>query len=369
MRYRVRHRTSYAYARPVHESFNEIRLQPMACAEQTPLDFELAIEPPATVIAFRDYYGNAVHDFGVPYLHERLEIVATSDVVTHAGENEPLAGPAAGEPDASCPLSELAADEAVADELAEFLGPSYYVPLDDATVGIARELVATAVGESALAFLQRASGDVKARLTYRVGATTVETSVAEALEGGSGVCQDFAHVLVSLCRHAGMPARYVSGYLGSVPQATASHAWAEAFVPPYGWIGIDPTAGRVCTGAYVKVGVGRDYADVSVLRGTYQGRVGAELEVHVESEAVDASDTIEQVRSGSGTHAGPLVATQNLGAMRQFRRGRFLRQSMGGMTQTMGSDEWLPPRRQRAVEDEVPMQQPRQQQQGAREER
>jgi transglutaminase-like putative cysteine protease len=363
VRYRIRHRTSYAYARPVHESFNEIRLEPMACAEQTPLDFELAIEPPGTVITFRDYYGNSVHNFGIPYLHDRLEIVATSDVVTHAGEHEPLAGPGAGEDDISRPLAELADDDAVSDELAEFLGPSPYVPLDDATAGIARELVAAGEAESALAFLHRASGDVQARLTYRVGATTVETSVAEALEGGSGVCQDFAHVLVSLCRHAGMPARYVSGYLGSVPEATASHAWAEAFVPPYGWIGIDPTAGRVCTGAYVKVGVGRDYADVSVLRGTYQGRVGAELEVHVESEAVDASDAIELLRRRPGARGGPLVAIQNLGAMRQFRRRPLLRQSMGGMTQTLVFDESLPPRRQPVSDDDVPMQQPRQQQQ------
>jgi len=366
MRYRIRHRTSYRYARAVHESFNEIRLEPTACVEQTPLDFELAIEPPATVITFRDYYGNCVHDFGVPYLHDRLEIVATSDVVTHAGENEPLAGPRPGDGDASPSLVDLAADGAIADELSEFLGPSSYVPLEDVTAEIARDLVAASQGESALAFLHRASDAVLERLTYRVGATTVETSVAEVIEGGSGVCQDFAHVLISFYRHAGLPARYVSGYLGSVPQAPASHAWAEAFVPPYGWIGVDPTHGRICTGSYVKVGVGRDYADVSVLRGTYQGRVEAELDVEVESETVDASDSIEHLRGRPGARGGPLVAIQNLGAMRQFRRGPLLHQSMGGMSQTLIFDEALPPRRQPVPDDEVPMQQPRQQQQSAR---
>ena len=84
MRYRIRHRTSYRYASEVFESFNEVRLQPLAGAQQTLLDFDLLIEPPATVISFRDYYGNAVHDFGVAYLHDRLVIEATSDVVTHA---------------------------------------------------------------------------------------------------------------------------------------------------------------------------------------------------------------------------------------------------------------------------------------------
>ena len=81
------------------------------------------------------------------------------------------------------------------------------------------------------------------RLEYRVGATTVNSSVAEVLAGGSGVCQDFAHVLISLCRHVGLPARYVSGYLGGVESSTASHAWAEAYVPPYGWVGVDATLG------------------------------------------------------------------------------------------------------------------------------
>ena len=101
VRYRIRHRTSYRYASEVFESFNEVRLQPLACATQTLLDFDLQIEPPATTISFRDYYGNAVHDFGVAYLHDSLVIEATSDVVTHAGADEPLAGPAEGEPDAS----------------------------------------------------------------------------------------------------------------------------------------------------------------------------------------------------------------------------------------------------------------------------
>ena len=100
MRYRIRHRTSYRYASQVFESFNEVRLQPLAGEQQTLLDFDLLIEPPATVISFRDYYGNAVHDFGVAYLHDRLVIEATSDVVTHAEVDEPLAGPGEGEPDA-----------------------------------------------------------------------------------------------------------------------------------------------------------------------------------------------------------------------------------------------------------------------------
>ena len=220
MRYRIRHRTSYRYASEVFESFNEVRLQPLACATQTLLDFDLQIEPPATTMSFRDYYGNAVHDFGVAYLHDRLVIEATSDVVTHAGADDPLAGPAEGEPDASPALRALAEDEALADEHAEFLGPSAYIPLGDDSAALAEALLAEDRETSALAFLTRAADHVRGRLEYRLGTTTVNSSVAEVLAGGSGVCQDFAHVLISLCRHVGLPARYVSGYLGSVGTAT-----------------------------------------------------------------------------------------------------------------------------------------------------
>lgn len=363
MRYRIRHRTSYRYASEVFESFNEVRLQPFACATQTLLDFDLQIEPPATTISFRDYYGNAVHDFGVAYLHDRLVIEATSDVVTHAGADDPLAGPAEGESDASPSLRALVGNEALADEHAEFLGPSAYIPLGDDSAALAEALHAEERETSALAFLTRAADHVRGRLEYRIGTTTVNSSVAEVLAGGSGVCQDFAHVLISLCRHVGLPARYVSGYLGSVGAATASHAWTEAYIPPYGWLGIDATLGTLCTGQHVKAGVGRDYADVAVLRGTYQGGGQAELEVQVSCEALGGVDPAAQLRGSGDEPIARLVAIQNLGATRQFRRGAVMTQAMGGVTETLAIEELPAPRVQARLEDGPPTQQPQQQQQ------
>ena len=363
MRYRIRHRTSYRYAGEVFESFNEVRLQPLACASQTLLDFDLQIEPPATTISFRDYYGNAVHDFGVAYLHDRLVIEATSDVVTHAGADDPLAGPAEGEPDASPSLRALVGNEALADEHAEFLGPSAYIPLGDDSAALAEALLAEDRETSALAFLTRAADHVRGRLEYRIGTTTVNSSVAEVLAGGSGVCQDFAHVLISLCRHVGLPARYVSGYLGGVGAATASHAWTEAYIPPYGWLGIDATLGTLCTGQHVKAGVGRDYVDVAVLRGTYQGGGQAELEVQVSCEALGGVDRAAQLRGSGDEPIARLVAIQNLGATRQFRRGAVMMQAMGGTTETLAVEELPPPRVQARLEDGPPSQQPQQQQQ------
>jgi len=294
VRYRLRHRTSYRYAAPAFESFNEVRLQPVAGDSQTLLDFDLSIEPPATVISFRDYYGNAVHDFGVAYLHDRLVIESTSDVVTHAGSDEPLAGPAEGEPDASPALTELTSDVALEDDLAEFLGPSSLCPLEAETAEIAAALVAEEPETSALAFLRRAADHVRDRLEYVVGTTTVESSVAEVLAGGSGVCQDFAHVLISLCRHAGLPARYVSGYLWAAPEdggddsvEVETHAWLEALLPSENgrgepmWVAADPTNRQLAGERHVKIGHGRHYADVPPIRGVYQGRAASKLDASV----------------------------------------------------------------------------------------
>src|SRR5947209_20198160 len=115
MRFTIKHRTTYTYASPVHESFNEVRLQPVSGETQTCLDFDLTIDPPATVITFRDYYGNIVHDFGVPYLHDHLTIEATSDVITFTDVDVPLSGPRMGEPDTSPPLASIALDPVFAD--------------------------------------------------------------------------------------------------------------------------------------------------------------------------------------------------------------------------------------------------------------
>jgi hypothetical protein len=256
-------------------------------------------------------------------------------------------------------------NEALADEHAEFLGPSAYIPLGDDSAALAEALLAEDRETSALAFLTRAADHVRGRLEYRIGTTTVNSSVAEVLAGGSGVCQDFAHVLISLCRHVGLPARYVSGYLGGVGAATASHAWTEAYVPPYGWLGIDATLGTLCTGQHVKVGVGRDYADVAVLRGTYQGGGQAELEVQVSCEALGGVDPAAQLRGSGDEPIARLVAIQNLGATRQFRRGAVMMQAMGGMTKTLAVEELPPPRVQARPEDGPPSQQPQQQQQRA----
>jgi transglutaminase-like putative cysteine protease len=362
VRFSLTHRTTYTYASAVHESFNEVRLQPVSGDAQTCLAFDLTIDPPATVITFHDYYGNIVHDFGVPYLHDHLTIEATSDVLTFADADVPLTGPRGDEMDASPPLARLTEDPLIADEYAEFLGPSTYVALEPASGDLTRALLADAPESSAFAFLQRAVLYIREHFTYRLGTTNVHSTVTDVIEGGSGVCQDYAHLLLSLCRHAGLPARYVSGYLGDVARSSASHAWAEAYVPPYGWVGVDATLGTPCTGRHVKIAVGRDYADVSVVRGTYRGGAEATLTVEVRGTVLDNGRELASARAPGGDRArGKLIQYQTVGAMSQLQRLGAMSQSLGTMTQTM---QFAPGYLSgQSDEQEVPRQQPQQQQQ------
>jgi transglutaminase-like putative cysteine protease len=362
MRFRIHHRTTYSYASPVYESFNQVRLQPTSDESQTCLDFDLAIEPPATVIHYPDYFGSGVHDFGIPYEHDHLTITASSDVATNAGDDEPLVGPAPGEEDGSPPLAAAVASGAFFDELPEYLWPSRYVSLDDDSGELARELAAADSSTTVLGFVVRAGEAVADRLTYKLGTTRVDSTAQEVLALGSGVCQDYSHVLISLLRHAGIPARYVSGYLGTVAHATAAHAWVEAWVPPYGWVGFDATRREICTGCHVKIGVGRDYADVSVLRGTYQGGAKAELEVEVTSRIL-ADDAVSMAGGRRRAH-GRLVSFQNLTAVRQFEWGSVIaagRQSPPSAAAAGAS--WPPVRSQRVHGDAMTSSQPQQQQQ------
>jgi transglutaminase-like putative cysteine protease len=362
VRFRIRHRTTYRYASPVYESFNQVRLQPTSDESQTCLDFDLAIEPPATVIHYPDYFGSGVHDFGIPYEHDHLTITASSDVATNADADEPLVGPATTGDDASPPLAPAVASGAFFEELPEYLWPSRYVSLDDDSGALARELGAADPSTTVLGFLVRAGEAVSDRLTYKLGTTRVDSTAQEVLSLGSGVCQDYSHVLISLLRHAGVPARYVSGYLGTVDHATAAHAWVEAWVPPYGWVGFDATLRAICTGRHVKIGVGRDYADVSVLRGTYQGGAKADLEVEVTSEVL-AGDAVSMAGGRRRAH-GRLVSFQNLTAVRQFEWGSVIAAGRQSPPSTAAAGaSWPPVRSQRVHGDATTSSQPQQQQQ------
>jgi transglutaminase-like putative cysteine protease len=281
-RVRVVHVTEFEYDGPVSESYNEVHLQPQDDEWQSCVTFKLRTSPPSQPAAWRDYFGNWVHRFNVMPKHRHLRVEAESVVMVH--EPPPV-------PDSGCTLSDLAREQAtLLDAHYDYLMPSTYVPVGPELDALVRAAEAEC-GGAALGFVHAATQLVHRRFTYAKGSTHVHSSVHDVLRTGAGVCQDFAHLLIALARHRGLPARYVSGYLvprgggdgkdETVIGGRASHAWAELFVPGVGWVAVDPTLGRATGPQHIRVASGRDYGDVPPVRGVYKGEAGQRLSVDV----------------------------------------------------------------------------------------
>lgn len=269
MKWRIRHRTLYSYATPARDSFNEVRLSPVNNEYQIVERFNLTTAPVAPTREYHDFYGNTVHHFDVPAPHSSLLVEAHAVVSTKPPA--PLAR------DFLFPAGS-AAEPASFDYLSE----SRFVDIEpftwrlavDATSGISDPW------QSALAIMRFVHG----YLTYTPASTHVHTHLRDVLASRCGVCQDFAHMMLGLCRTMKMPARYVSGYLAT-ERVSATHAWVEVLLPMLGWRALDPTHDRQIDGAYVKIGSGRDYSDVPPVAGYYKGSLRRKMEVDVKIEA------------------------------------------------------------------------------------
>lgn len=270
-RLHIRHVSGYRYQSAVTSSYNEARITPLTTTSQTTVDSKVEVEPGARPYRYWDYWGTLVHAFDIHVAHSELVVTGTSVVET--SEFAPL------EDALDWPgLTENG------DTLAEFLAPTAYVPLHPALhSGGADARVDAGPVPSALA----AAEWVRDAIAYRPGSTGVSTSAVEALTAGEGVCQDFVHVFLGAVRSMGVPARYVSGYLHPEPDPEVgqplngqSHAWAEIWAG--GWMPIDPTNGGTPGLRHVVVARGRDYRDVSPLRGIYSGGAAHALDVEVE---------------------------------------------------------------------------------------
>jgi transglutaminase-like putative cysteine protease len=283
-RYHLVHATEFRYDGPVSESYNEVRLRPIHDEMQSCLSFRLITHPVSRGTAYRDSFGNWVHQFNILAEHHHLRVEAESVVLAHEAAQFPTGGIKL------CELDERR--DALEEEYLDFLSPTSYVPhlpqLDD--------LIDAACGGSdgtASGFVQAASRIIHEKFSYVKGATHVNSSILDSLALGAGVCQDFAHLLLGIVRKKGLPARYVSGYLvpesAASPNAklqeviggSASHAWAEVFLPDIGWLGLDPTLGTPLGLQHVRIAYGRDYGDVAPVRGVYKGHAGQRLSVDV----------------------------------------------------------------------------------------
>lgn len=274
-RLRIQHRTGYRYASPVVSSFNEVRMTPMDDEGQVLIAHELRVEPRAAVLVYTDYWGARVESFDTHEPHAVLEVIATSTVDT-SGVQQPPTGAS----------WEAIMDDAVRDRWCEYLVTSSYV--DDARQDPSRaDLVEQLRRQATPGDAVRLCNEmVRDRISYASGSTDVSTTAGQAWAAGSGVCQDYTHAMLSLLRSAGIPARYVSGYLHVEEEAVGetlrgeSHAWVEVWNG--GWEGLDPTNDRTVGEDHVLVARGRDYADVPPLKGIYAGGASQGLGVDVE---------------------------------------------------------------------------------------
>ena len=271
----IRHVTEFRYATPVAASYNEARLTPQTTLTQTTVDSRVAVEPMAHVSRYWDYWGTLVHAFDVHEPHTRMVLTGTS-IVERGMPVEPSA------PDVGWEVLDL--DE-TRDRHCEFLAPSNWVPPDPDLIDVGAAIRAEA--ESPRHAVEAVSHWVHSQLDYEPGATTVSTSAVEAWRNRRGVCQDFVHVSLAVLRAAGVPARYVSGYLHphldpevGVTTIGQSHAWVEAWIGD--WHGFDPTNEVEIAERHVLVAAGRDYGDVPPVKGIYSGEASQESQVTVE---------------------------------------------------------------------------------------
>jgi transglutaminase-like putative cysteine protease len=274
MKWEILHRTQYTYASPVSESFNEVRLHPVSDEWQKVNDFLLKVLPATRLRHHRDFYSNIVHHFDVPEPHRTLVVESFLHVITRP--HPPLAGT-----ETPFPLARIG--EAVREpRIFDFLQESRFVDLSPGTWKLALDATtgATDTWQAALAAMRFIHGRTK----YESKSTHVHTHMSDVLNERRGVCQDFAHVMLGLCRAVKIPALYVSGYLAT-ETASATHAWVEVLIPGIGWRGLDPTHNRQTDETYIKIAVGRDYADVPPVTGNYKGTTDRKMEVSVKIKA------------------------------------------------------------------------------------
>ncbi|MEM6821040.1 MAG: transglutaminase family protein [Verrucomicrobiota bacterium] len=282
MKFTVVHKTEYHYQTPASESYGELRVCPKSDVSQKVSRRKLVIEPDVKVQRYTDFFGNQVEYFSIPRRHQKLSISSRAEVQT-----QPVVMP-----DHAKEITVAEARQVMRARLLEhypYLQPTSLVPLRSAIEPLKvhhmcrdTELFADAI--------MRLNTWIFENFTYKSGFTEITTPLNQIIKHKKGVCQDFAHLMLSILRTYKLPARYVSGYIEAYdPEttdpnligATASHAWVEVALPGGNWIGLDPTNNQIAGERHVKVAVGRDYHDVAPLTGTYKGAQDQKLEVIV----------------------------------------------------------------------------------------
>ncbi len=300
MIYRVTHRTRYRYAERVALCHNVAHLAPREAPRQRCLRTRLHIDPAPDVCQVRvDYFGNPTTFFTIQQPHDQLTVAA--EHVVEVGPYEPPVGETPAWEEAAARVREDLSPAGL--EAREFLFDSPYVAVHPDLREYA--LGSFLPGRPWLEGVRDLTARIHRDFRYDGRATTVTTPLAEAFEARRGVCQDFAHVQIGCLRSLGLPARYVSGYLQTLPPpgrprlvgADASHAWVSAYCPGLGWVDVDPTNDVVPSDRHVLLAWGRDYDDVCPVKGVILG--GGDHTIAVAVDVVPA----ESGTAGGGADA------------------------------------------------------------------
>jgi len=283
MRFGIRYVSRFAYPSPVELSHNVLRACPASDDRQVVFSYRVVTSPAARIHSYVDYWGTRVDAFGIRTAHEKLEVIAEATVETQPPSRM-----------IACPRADRLRDAAFVEAHGEYLVRSPHTAWDDTLRELATRRAEPA-GHDVVGMVLALMRTVGTSLTYAPGITYVGVPIRDVLGRGKGVCQDYAHLLAAMCRSIGIPARYVSGYLFASDDASTSapvaetvrvktHAWVEVAIPGAGWWGLDPTNQLEVGARHVKIGHGRDYDDVSPLRGVYQGPADQVLDVCVEMQ-------------------------------------------------------------------------------------
>lgn len=283
MRLSIEHETHYRFDAPAHHSIQYLRLTPRADSCQSVSSW--TVTTPGKIRRWTDGFGNFAHVSVQSGVHHEVP-------VTVRGEIETID---------TCGM--LPADDGLPPLM--FLRSTPYTEMSDGIAELAKPFVERKADEGAIAALHAMMFYLHTNFAYRAGFTHVETTAAEALEKGSGVCQDHAHLYIACCRVLGVPARYVSGYLYSHDggeASLASHAWAEAYIDEQiGWVSFDPANSQCATDAYVRIAVAFDYSGAAPIRGVRSGGGIEDMTVRVQVVDQDAEwRTQSQLQNGGG---------------------------------------------------------------------
>ncbi len=287
-RFQIKHITRYTYREPARESASQIILYPISDEGQEILKYQLSISGDPLLASYTDHFGNKVQTFTRIEPHYEMTIESDFTVITHSK---------------IIPDDELASQESWKQLASLHTNISFLDYLKQDNFQSLPELkrvieslhkVNCSPFKTTLNFCDY----IFTNFNYIKGITTVESTVDEIWKLKAGVCQDFAHILLTMVRSVGIPARYVSGYIcpnkNGMRGIGATHAWIEAYIPNFGWIGIDPTNNCVANEQHVRLAVGRNFSDCSPVKGVFKGNSDHKLEVIVSVGYEDGSVIEEQ---------------------------------------------------------------------------